>query len=142
MARQKALVWLLRPAPTGVEVLLLERPERRGGGYHPVTGKADEGEAPAACAVREAHEETGLKGELFDLEYHHVFYESRGQRKLEEHAFLLVVLPGSEPELSSEHVGARWAEAGDARVSIEWPAHREALDRALALWDRVRARAS
>ena len=36
--RRKALVWIVRPGP---EVLILERPGKRGGGHHPVTGKAD-----------------------------------------------------------------------------------------------------
>ena len=65
--RLKALVWILRPGPSGPQVLLLERPERRGGGEHPVTGKADAGESAAACAQREALEETGLNGALVDL---------------------------------------------------------------------------
>ena len=54
----KALVWVLRPSKGGAEVLLLQRPARRGGGLHPVTGKAEEGEEPLAAASREVLEET------------------------------------------------------------------------------------
>ena len=134
--RLKALVWIVRPGDRGAEVLLLERPPRRGGGHHPVTGKADDGESPRVCAQREAFEETALRGDLHDLGFSHSFDDPR-RRPLEEHAFLLAVLAGSEPRISSEHVGARWAEPADARAALEWAAHREALDRALALWLRL-----
>jgi 8-oxo-dGTP pyrophosphatase MutT (NUDIX family) len=127
--RTKALVWILRPGPSGPEVLLLERPERRGAGEHPVTGKADPGERPDACAGREALEETGLRGKLVDLGYAHRF---RGKRDdVEEHAFLLRVAPGAEPTLSDEHVRYRWASEDEARSAVDWPAHASALDLAL-----------
>ena len=139
-ARLKALVWILRPAKYGgAEVLLLERPGQRGGGLHPVTGKADGDETPAQCAAREAEEETGLRGALHDLERRHVFRDQRRGRAMEEHAFLLVVPAGSEPKLSSEHIAARWAEPADARAALTWPAHREALDRALGLFAQLSA---
>ena len=131
--RLKALVWIVRPGRQGAEVLLLERPAKRGGGHHPVTGKADEGETPHACAVREAFEETGLRGDLHDLQFAHSFDDPR-RRSLREHAYLLSVVGGSEPRISSEHVAARWAEPADARAALEWAAHREALDLALAVW--------
>jgi len=127
--RTKALVWILRPAASGPEVLLLERPERRGAGEHPVTGKADPGETPEECAEREAFEETGLRGQLVDLQYSHRFPGKRGE--VEEHAFLLRAPPGAEPTLSDEHVGYRWAPQADARSDITLPAHARALDLAL-----------
>ncbi len=80
------MVWIVRPASqeepalpaTGgarrrgaLEVLLLRRPEGRGGGEHPVTGKADADETPAHCAEREAFEETGLCAELVELNFKH-----------------------------------------------------------------------
>ncbi|HEY2029659.1 MAG TPA: NUDIX domain-containing protein [Myxococcales bacterium] len=120
------MVWIVRPGP---EVLLLRRPDRRGGGEHPVTGKADKHELPAACAEREAFEETGLRGHLVDLEFCHR-YEHK-QRQVEEYAFLLRVPRGSEPNISNEHVSARWAGPKEALKVLEWEAHREALARAL-----------
>ena len=135
----KALVWLLRPGRAGPEVLLLERPARRGGGWHPVTGKADPGEAAAACAAREAFEETALRGELHDLDYAHRFSDARRGRSYEERAFLLSVPAQGEPRLSSEHVAARWATPGDARAAVQWPSHRDSLDRALQRWAELRA---
>ena len=121
------MVWIVRPGP---EVLLLRRTPRRGSAEHPVTGKADENETPAGCAAREAFEETGLRGDLVDLNFNHRYRDQR--RELEEHAFLLRVAQGSEPSLSEEHVSARWASPAQVRAVLEWEAHREAFDLALA----------
>ena len=128
--RLKALVWIVRPGSGGrPEVLLLRRPERRGGGEHPVTGKADDGEKPQACAEREALEETGLRGDLVPLHLVHRYRAKRGD--FEEHAFLLKVPRKAEPELSSEHIAFRWASPDDALAALHWKAHREALEVAL-----------
>jgi 8-oxo-dGTP pyrophosphatase MutT (NUDIX family) len=124
--RTKALVWILRPGP---EVLLLRRPQRRGGGEHPVTGKAEKGETPVACAVREAFEETALRGRLVDLDFSHRF--SGKTREFEEHAFALHVPQASEPSLSSEHEAARWVSPQEALAKVTYSAHREALKLAL-----------
>ncbi len=124
--RLKALVWIVRPGP---EVLLLTRPERRGGGEHPVTGKAHDGEKPLACAEREAFEETGLRGELFALNLVHRYRAKKGD--FEEHAFAMKVARKSEPTLSSEHVSFRWASPAEALAALHWKAHRDALEAAL-----------
>jgi 8-oxo-dGTP pyrophosphatase MutT (NUDIX family) len=128
----KALVWVVRPASDGPQVLLLSRPARRGGGEHPVTGKAHAGESPAECARREAWEETGLEGELVPLGLVHRYQGRKGP--IEEHTFLLRAAPGAEPRLSDEHVAFRWASTEEARAAVDWPAHRNALDLALAAW--------
>jgi 8-oxo-dGTP pyrophosphatase MutT (NUDIX family) len=127
--RLKALVWIVRPGAAGPEVLLLKRPERRGGGEHPVTGKADKGEKPLACAEREAREETALEGELVPLHLVHRYRAKKGD--FEEHAFLLKVGPKAEPTLSTEHVSFRWVAADDALSVLHWKAHKEALAAAL-----------
>ena len=132
--RHKALVWIVRPASRGLEVLLLQRPEFRGGGLHPVTGKADRGETLRATALREAREETGLEGVLLDLGFRHEFVAAKPAKKETrciEHAWLLTVAAGSEPALSDEHVAARWVPAIEAAALLEWAAHRQSL--ALAL---------
>ena len=127
--RLKALVWILRSGPSGPSILLLERAPHRGGGEHPVTGKADPGETAADCAARESLEETGLRGELVDLGYVHRYRGRKGM--FEEHAFLLRVAEDAAPALSDEHVGYRWASAKDARSAVRWNAHAKALDVAL-----------
>ena len=133
--RLKALVWILRPGSGGEpEVLLLQRPAPRGGGFHPVTGKGHAAESAAEAAAREAEEETGLRGSLVDVGYEHSFVDGRG-RPHREVAFLLRVPAGAEASLSSEHVAARWAAPAEARAAVQWPAHRESLERALKTWN-------
>ncbi len=130
--RLKALVWILRPTARGPEVLLLRRPQRRGGGWHPVTGKGDTGEGVSETASREAFEETGLRGELEELGLRHQF--AGNKRDFEEHAFSMRVLAFAEPRLSDEHVAHRWAGPDDALATVIWPNHREALILALGRW--------
>jgi 8-oxo-dGTP pyrophosphatase MutT (NUDIX family) len=127
--RLKALVWIVRPSQGGPEVLLLQRPARRGAGEHPVTGKADPGESAIDCAAREASEETGLTGDLVELGHAHRY--DRRKDSFEEHSFLLRVPRDAEPRLSDEHVAARWVTPKEARAVLGWEAHREALDLAL-----------
>jgi 8-oxo-dGTP pyrophosphatase MutT (NUDIX family) len=126
----KALVWILRPGKAGAEVLLLQRPPRRGGGFHPVTGKAEDGEAPLAAAAREAREETGIEGALTDLGFVHQFTTRKG-RLAEEHAFLLLADPQARVTISDEHDAFVWADAAAAREAVSWQAHRDSLELAL-----------
>ncbi|HWE24599.1 MAG TPA: NUDIX domain-containing protein [Myxococcales bacterium] len=128
--RSKALVWIVRQGAGGPEVLLLQRPERRGGGFHPVTGKAEEGEPIGDAAAREAREETGLTGQLVDLDYEHQYVSATGKR-FREHAFLLRVDSG-DVAISDEHERFEWVPPDHARAAVSWPAHREALERALS----------
>jgi 8-oxo-dGTP pyrophosphatase MutT (NUDIX family) len=130
------MVWIVRPGPEVPEVLLLRRPSGRGGGEHPVTGKADEDESPSACAEREAREETGLRGDLVELAFTHRYRDK--QREIEEHAFLLRVPRGSEASLSAEHISARWASPAEAKRAVQWDAHGEALALALAAYRSLR----
>jgi lipoyl(octanoyl) transferase len=136
--RFKSLVWIVRPSGDdagAVQVLLLERPGERGGGLHPVTGNAERGEAPFDAAQREALEETGLRGELVDLQFRHEFQGPRA--RFVEHAFLLRVAAGAEVTLSDEHVHALWTDRADAQARIGWDAHRAAPLLALAAWDAL-----
>ena len=94
-----------------------------------MTGKADPRESAAACAAREAFEETGLRGELVDLRYVHRY---RGQKgAFEEHAFLLRAGSDATPATSGEHDGYRWASPQEADAAVRWPAHKRALELAL-----------
>jgi 8-oxo-dGTP pyrophosphatase MutT (NUDIX family) len=131
----KALVWVLRPSKGGAEILLLQRPARRGGGLHPVTGKAEDGEQPLVAAAREALEETGLEGALSDLGFVHEFTTHKG-RIAEEHAFLLLAEPRAEVRISDEHDGFVWVDAEAARGAVSWQAHRDSLELALVKFSK------
>lgn len=123
--RNKALVWIVRPGAQGPETLLLQRPPHRGGGWHPVTGKARREEPPEQTAARETMEETGFSGPLVDLRWAHAFETGRGP--MIEHCFLLRVEGSAEPKLSSEHVAHRWLSLEAAKQALEWEAHRHTL---------------
>lgn len=126
----KALVWVLRRGQAGPEVLLLRRNERRGGGFHPVTGKAEDSEPIAAAAAREALEETGIGGDVVDLGFRHEFRTRKG-KVAEEHAFLLEASPRAGVRISDEHDAYEWLSPEEARKALAWAAHRETLELAL-----------
>ena len=94
-----------------------------------MTGKADPGESAAACAHREALEETGLNGALVDLRYSHRYRGGKGA--FEEHAFLLRAGPGATPATSNEHAGYRWVSPSEAASAVRWRAHARALELAV-----------
>lgn len=89
-------------------------------------GGVEEGEAPAAAAVRELREETGLVG-IAEAELYTRTYESVGGDEVEERCFLVVVAPdaapvrGTDPELGDDDqliTAAAWrplAELADDR---------------------------
>jgi 8-oxo-dGTP diphosphatase len=132
--RTKAMVWVVRPGGDGrAEVLLLQRSDQRGGGFHPVTGKAEPGESALDAAAREAQEETGLAGPLADLRFQHEF--ARAGRRFVEHAFLLSASPGAQVTLSGEHVAADWVAPAEAVPRLRWTAHKASLVLALAAWE-------
>ena len=97
-----------------------------------MTGKAEARESAAACAAREAFEETALRGELVDLEYSHRYRGKRGDFR--EHAFLLRVAQDAAPAVSEEHEAYRWASPAEARAAVRWHAHAHALELALAVF--------
>jgi lipoyl(octanoyl) transferase len=132
--RQKALVWILRDGLQGPEALLLERTARRGGGFHPVTGKVERGESLREAAAREAEEETGLTGPLTELDHRYEYAGKHGALFV-EHAFLLRAPTGSEPRLSGEHSAHRWVPALEADALLEWATHRETLRLAIGAWN-------
>jgi 8-oxo-dGTP pyrophosphatase MutT (NUDIX family) len=132
---RKALVWVLRRGEDGPEVLLLQRTARRGGGLHPVTGKAEDGEPIGAAAAREALEETGIDGRIVDLAFRHEFRTPKG-KVAEEHAFLLEAPPQSGVRISDEHDAYEWASPQVARERLAWDSHRQTLELALQRFGR------
>ena len=109
------------------EYLVVHRSPENGGYWHQIAGGVEEGESPAAAAVRELHEETRLVAEpaplpgAFDYDGIHV------------DCFLADAPDGWEPTLDWEHDGYRWLAAADAPAALYWPDTAAALRRLLAI---------
>jgi 8-oxo-dGTP pyrophosphatase MutT (NUDIX family) len=130
---RKAQVWIGRNREGQGEVLLFRVIDRRGGGWHPVTGGVEKGEDFLAGAKREFAEETGFDpadGEWFDLEYSFRFEGRFGPA--EERAYGFRFLPGADkvPSLDpGEHLEARWVGVEEALQWLGHQAQKDALGR-------------
>ena len=145
-----------RPAAHGLEYLVLLRSPEKLGYWHLVAGGVEWGETPAAAAVRELAEETGLVAQPAALD-DPLFYELAGDPesvrerfpegteritvwpfvadapRLEQALGNLLVAdapPGWEPMLDEEHVDHRWLDADGAVALLHYPEPREAQRRA------------
>ncbi len=147
-------VWVFRPAPAApgpsygpspgpsagqspgpIELLLIRRAPGRilPGLWQPVTGSIDPSERIALAALRELREETGIGSvaieTFYDLDQVALFHEPTVDGVLAEAVFAVRVRPGTEPMLSDEHDGARWASPEEAIRIAVWPAYRESIER-------------
>jgi mutator protein MutT len=95
-------------------------------------GKCRPGESPAACAIRECHEETGLRVDvtqsLFSREYEYP------HGKVELHFFLCAPARGSDP--APHHGGFRWIPAADLPTLRFPPANDVVIDRLVERYAR------
>ena len=124
-------VYILRGAGTSLEYLALRRAPggRCPGSWETVHGHIDADEQPAAAALREVKEETGLTPlRLYNLSRVELFY----QHRLDEVALVPVFVAfvdGKTPvRLSREHDSFEWLGPGAARHRFAWPRERRALD--------------
>jgi 8-oxo-dGTP pyrophosphatase MutT (NUDIX family) len=94
-----------------------------------VHGHVDANERPAAAAVRELDEETGLTPlQLYNLSRVELFY----QHRLDEVALIPVFVAFVDTEatvrLGPEHDRFEWLTPEGARQRFAWPRERRALD--------------
>lgn len=124
-------VYVVRPAGSGVELLLLQRPDdhRFPGDWQAVHGHIEEGEPAWRAAERELAEETGLDAarwwRLSPLES---FYNPENDSVYLVPTFLVEVAAEAEPVLSREHQAARWCTLADARGRYRWQTQRASVD--------------
>ncbi len=119
-------------AETGVELLMLQRPEghRFAGAWQTVGGHIEErrGETAWQAALRELDEETGLAVERwFRIDRPESFYNPENDTIYLVPAFAALVAAGAEPTLSDEHQAWRWQTAEEAAASVDWAAMRDSL---------------
>lgn len=127
-----------RPGPHGPEYLVLLRSPENQGYWHLVAGGVEWGEEPAAAAVRELAEETGLEAPVhalpLDLSYELADEPEPlrrrfppGTKRVQVGWFRAEAPPGWEPVLDDEHVDLRWCSQRAARELLHWPEPREAV---------------
>lgn len=97
------------------EYLVVHRSPENGGYWHQIAGGVEKGESPAAAAVRELREETGLAAEPAPIaggfEYDGIHVD----------CFVAEAPAGWEPRLDWEHDGYRWLAASAAADLMHWP---------------------
>jgi nucleoside diphosphate kinase/8-oxo-dGTP pyrophosphatase MutT (NUDIX family) len=143
--------FVFRPSPeneASAEYLALRRSAARGGFWQGVTGGLEQydaagqidgvggtGSRPAAGAVREIHEELGLRPtHVYDTGYNFSFTDPK-DGTLTEHVLAAQVDSTAEPTLSDEHDAAFWVSGQDMRelVGAKWPENVVGFDEADAI---------
>jgi dihydroneopterin triphosphate diphosphatase len=130
-------VYVLRMGAGATEVLVLRRApsERCAGTWETVHGHVDEGEAPAAAALRELREETGLRPErLYNVSRVETFYLHAHDVVALIPVFCAIVPAGAQFVLSGEHDRGEWLAPDEAARRFAWPRERRALADALQLF--------
>jgi 8-oxo-dGTP diphosphatase len=127
------IVW--RPAgENGVEVLLVHRP--RYDDWTFPKGKNDPGEDDEACALREVHEETGLRCSLGPELASSCYVDNRGRPKVVRY-WAMTVAEAEERVADDEVDELVWLDVAAAERRLSYGRDVEVLD-AFARWAAVR----
>lgn len=129
-------VYVLRPAPEGLEALILRRaPDGRSpGSWECIHGHIDQNETPVQAARRELAEEAGFETpRLYNLSRVEMFYSHRLDYVALIPAFVALVEAGAEFRLSDEHDAGEWLPIPLACERVSWPRLRRGLEDAMAL---------
>jgi 8-oxo-dGTP pyrophosphatase MutT (NUDIX family) len=103
------------------EYLVVHRSPENGGYWHQIAGGVEQGESPAAAAVRELREETSLVTEPAPLSS---AFEYDG---IHVDCFVADAPAGWEPTLDWEHDDYCWLTAAAAAELVYWPEPAEIL---------------
>lgn len=119
--------------------LLLKRVEDHGNFWQPVTGGLERGESWKDAAVREVYEETGLRGEIEDLNYRHSFLVDPSfwkkhpefTIKVNEESSFMMDVTGIDTDSvvlnPEEHDAFEWVDYETAMNRIIWEGNKKAL---------------
>jgi dihydroneopterin triphosphate diphosphatase len=124
-------VYVLRGLRGTLECLILRRAPggRCPGSWETVHGHIEPAERPAAAAVRELKEETGLTPlSLYNLSRVELFYQHTPDEVSLVPVFAAFVSSDAPIRLGAEHDGSEWLPLSQARHRFAWPRERRALD--------------
>jgi 8-oxo-dGTP pyrophosphatase MutT (NUDIX family) len=124
-------VYVLRQRASRLECLVLRRGVggRCPGSWESVHGHIELAEQPAAAALRELVEETGLRQlRLYNLSRVELFYQHHTDEVALVPVFAAMVAADGEVQLGPEHDRYEWLPLDAARLRLVWPRERRALD--------------
>lgn len=122
--------YLLRPAPAGLEGLVLRRGAggRCPGSWEAVHGHIEAGETPAQAAAREILEETGIRPErLYNLSRVESFYQHGSDEVALVPVFVGVAAASAVVRIGPEHDAFEWLPVEAAARRYSWPRERRAV---------------
>jgi 8-oxo-dGTP pyrophosphatase MutT (NUDIX family) len=128
-------VYLLRDVRDTQEILMLQRAPgtRCTGAWEVVHGHIEPGETPAAAAVREVREETGLAiARLYNVTVQ-PFYLHAIDTVMLAVVFAAFVRDDADVTLGSEHARFAWLPIDEAKTRAAWPRSRAVMDDIVAL---------
>ncbi len=124
-------LYVLRGSGPALECLVLRRAPggRCPGSWEAVHGHIEDGERPDEAAVREMHEETGLRPDaLYNLSRVESFYQHRLDEVALVPIFAALVGGGAAVRIGPEHDAFEWLPIAAACGRLAWPRERRALD--------------
>ena len=125
------IVFVIRPAATGHEILLGRRAEGRylGGTWQLITGSIEPNETAWQAGIREVREETGLAiYEMYRLSHLTQFYRPDIDSICVAPMFAAFVDALAEPAINPEHTHLEWVPIHAASDRLTWPGDHTALD--------------
>lgn len=119
-----------------VYYLLFKRTENRGGNWQAISGGLEYNEDIKTAAVREAREETKLKGELINIDYSYNFPIGEKWKilhpdtnKMTEHVFVLKLDKRYPPKIDiHEHTDWAYYAYEEAHELLKWTENKKALE--------------